>query len=228
MANALAELKVNVPASNMDKFDEVAKGSDFLPRIQLYTRGRFIDTGKIAPGHYGVPQSGGEEVLDLGDSIDIVPFAFRAKAMDVSDRDAIVTVFDNTGDPEFKRIVAAGKDSGCFWGPTFLVYERSTKTFYELFFNNASGRTESGKMRPFLPQENDGVPKAATMTSRHRTKGNYSWHVPVINQCTLEFDTVPTVEDIDKAVKKFQEMKSGVERDSDEDKDEGASTKRAR
>lgn len=233
MANALAALKgqVNLPAVDTDALDKVAKGSDFLPRLQLVTKGKYVDTGKIKPGHFGVPQSGGEEILDLGDSVDIIPFMFRPKAMDVSDREAIVTVFDNTEDPQFKRIIAAPKNSGCFWGPTFLVFERSTGKFYEYFFNNASGRTEAGKIRPFLPSEaNGGLPSACTISSRYKTKGEWGWHVPVITQCTMEFDTVPTLEQVNETVEKFKAMKGGVEKVTDpEDKDEaGSKSKRAR
>ena len=150
--------------------------------------------------------------------------------MDVSDRDAIVTVFDNTEDEEFKRIIAAPKNSGCFWGPTFLIYERSTAAFYELFFNNASGRSEAGKFRAFLPtEENGGVPSAATLTSRYKTKGEWGWHVPVISKCTLEFDAAPSIEVINAAVEKFNSMRTGVEKVSEEEnKDESAKSSRPR
>lgn len=232
MANALANLKVNLPAqaNDLDALAKVAKGSDFLPRLQLVTKGKYVDQGKITPGHFGVPQAGGDEILDLGDSVDIIPFLFRPKAMDVSDKEAIITVFDNTEDPEFKRIIAAPKNTGCFWGPTFLVYERSTAAFYELFFNNASGRSEAGKMRAFLPTEqNGGVPGAATITSRYKTKGEWGWHVPVINKCTLEFDAAPAIEAINEAVDKFKTMKGGVEKvQEDENKDDSAGTSRPR
>ena len=233
MANALANLKgkVNLPATNMDALDKVAVGSDYLPRLQLVTKGKYVDKGKITPGNFGVPQTGGEEILDLGDNVDIIPFAFRAKAMDVSDKDAIVTIFDNTEDPEFKRIIAAPKNTGCFWGPTFLVFERTTAKFYELFFNNASGRTEAGRMRPFLPSEaNEGIPSAANISSRYRTKGEWGWHVPVIAKCTLEFDQAPSIEDIEVAIEKFNNMKSGVEKvqEEEENKEESGKRKRAR
>ena len=152
MANALANLKVSLPTMGTDAdaaFNEVAKGSDFLPRIQLITKGKYVDTGKIAPGHYGVPQAGGEEIQDLGESIDLIPWAFRPKAMDVSDREAIVTSFD-VNDDEFKRIQGAPKDSGCMWGPVFLVYERTTGKFYEMFWSKQE-RTTGSPEGPAFP-----------------------------------------------------------------------------
>ncbi|TXH59144.1 MAG: hypothetical protein E6Q97_00530 [Desulfurellales bacterium] len=215
MSKALAPLNINLPALTNDDFDqlaEVAKGSQYLPRIQLITKGKYVDTGKIPPGHWGVPQSGGEEIEDLGDKIDIIPFTFRPKAMDVSDREAIVTVFD-TADPEFVRISTAGKDSGCLWGPTFLVYERNTRKFYEMFFSNASGRSEAAKLRPFLPSaENNGCPSAATLSIRYKKTTQYGWHVPVVSKCTMPFDDLPDTETILNEVKKFRETVGGVEK----------------
>jgi len=232
MTNALANLKVSLPAAtseDMQAFGEVAKGSNFLPRIQLITKGKYVDTGKIAPGHWGCPQQGGEDIEDLGEKIDVIPFAFRPKAMDVSDREAIVTSYD-VNDPEFKRIVAAPKNTGCIWGPTFLVYERNTQKFYELFFSNASGRSEASKMRPFLPsEENEGIPSAASMAIRYKKTPDYGWHVPVITKCTLTFDSIPPGEEILKAIEQFKSQKGGVEKvQEEENKEEGKASKRAR
>lgn len=227
MSKALAPLNINLPALTNDDFDqlaEVAKGSQFLPRIQLITKGKYVDTGKIAPGHWGVPQSGGEEIEDLGDKIDIIPFTFRPKAMDVSDREAIITVYD-TADPEFARISTAGKDSGCLWGPTFLVYERNTRKFYEMFFSNASGRSEAAKLRPFLPSaDNGGCPSAATLSIRYKKTPQYGWHVPVVSKCTMPFDDLPDTEVILAEVKKFRETEGGVEKVQEPEQQ----TKRAR
>lgn len=227
MSNALTPLNLNLPALSNDDFTqlaEVAKGSQYLSRIQLITKGKYVDTGKIAPGHWGVPQTGGEEIEDLGDKIDVIPFTFRPKAMDVSDREAIVTVY-NTSDPEFIRISTAGKDSGCLWGPTFLVYERNTRKFYEMFFSNASGRSEAAKIRPFLPSpENNGCPSAMTLSIRYKKTEKYGWHVPVVSKCTMPFDDLPDTEVILAEVQKFREMEGGVEKVQEPEQQ----TKRAR
>lgn len=134
------------------ELQELTKGTDFLQRIQLVTKGKYVDTQKIGPGRYGVPQPGGEEILDLGSEIDILPLAVRAKALDMRDRDAIIAVYDMNL-PEFESIKtrSAGPNSGCIWGPSFLVLERVTGNFYEYFMGNKSARQESGKLRPFLP-----------------------------------------------------------------------------
>src|SRR5690606_2623910 len=98
----------------------------------------------------------------------------RDKAMDLSGEKPIA-VFD-PDDPLFQDIVERSdiKDSGCVFGPSFLVYERTTNRFLELFLGNKSGRYEAGKMAAFLPISEaeaaaHGVkprePQACTLTS---------------------------------------------------------------
>ena len=93
----------SVDLTTDDELKELTTGTDFLQRIQLVTKGKFVDTQKIAPGRYGVPQPGGDDILDLTEQIDILPLAVRAKALDMGDRDAIIAVYDMNL-PEFDRI----------------------------------------------------------------------------------------------------------------------------
>ncbi|MHC4299389.1 MAG: hypothetical protein ACYS7Y_19100 [Planctomycetota bacterium] len=236
MANELVPFKLNtlpaVPEEQLKALDEVAKGADFLPRIQLVTKGKYVDTGKIPPGRWGVPQAGGEEIENLGEKIDVIPLGFRPKAVDMSDKDAVVTVYD-TKDPEFARIknTPKGKDgmSGCMWGPSFIVLERSTGQLYELFFCNASGRNEAGKLKPFLPTAaNGGALKPASLGIRYIKKPEYGWHVPVITKCSEPFDPAAirvTPEQMEKEIEKFLNPEKGAEKVSEE---EASAQKRAR
>ena len=217
MANELVPFKVNLPstalAQNIETLDEVAKGTDFLPRIQLVTKGKYVDEGKIKPGRWGVPLPGGDDIEDLGDKIDIVPFVYRPKALDVSDRDAIVSVYD-VEDPEFQRIKSAPKNSGCMWGPSFLVLERSTGKLYELFFGNKSGRNEAGKLKPFLLEQ-----APASLSIRYKKTPEYGWHVPVITKCSEPFDAATikvTPEDIEGEIEKFLNPEKGAEKVDEE------------
>lgn len=216
MANELVPFKAsNLPAVRQDvvkQLDEVSQGSGFLPRLQLVTKGKYVDTGKIAPGHWGVPQPGGEDIVDLGDKIDIIPLDARPKALDMGDRDAIVAKYD-TSDPEFQRIKAAPKNTGCMWGPSFLVLERSSGKLYELFFGNASGRNEAGKLRPFLATDDNG-PSPASLGIRYKKTPDYGWHVPVVSQCSEPFDPAncPSMDVINAEIEKFRNPKEGVEK----------------
>lgn len=200
-------------------FDDLAKGGDFLGRMQLYTKGKAIDKGLIKPGHYGIPASE-DEIIDLGDSCDLLVLARRPKAIDMTDKEAIIVVHDSES-AEFKRIAAQSleKESNCMYGPSFLVFERSTGKFYEWFCGSKSTRTEAKKVYPFLPltaqeikqrgltdQEPHG-PLPMTLKARYVEKGTYSWHVPVVQKCSVPFKNEPTLEVMVAEINKFLTFK---------------------
>jgi hypothetical protein len=178
-----------------DQFAELTKSTEYIGRLQLYTKGKAINKGLVRPGHYGIPETD-EEVIDLGDSIDLVPLTRRPKAIDMTDTDAVIVNYDLESD-EFKRIAAQSleKESHCMCGPSFLVLERSTGRFLEFFCGSKSTRSEAKKVYPFLPlmaadiarqmaAGNDVAslephgPLPLTLRSRLVEKGTYSRHVP--------------------------------------------------
>lgn len=198
-----------------DVYTELAKSAEFLARLQLYTKGKAIDKGHIRPGHYGIPESG-DDITDLTDSIDVLVLARRPKAIDMSDKEAIIVSHDNES-AEFKRIAAAAleKESNCMYGPSFLVIERSTGRFLEFFCGSKSTRGEAKRIYPFLPlsaadiqargltdQEPHG-PLPMTLNSRLVEKGSFSWHVPVVAKCSTPFSKLPTAEKMVAEVLKF-------------------------
>jgi len=95
--NELATLDLTqLPSTQLgsdEAYAELAKGGDFLKYIKLYSKGKDIDKGKIRPGRWGIPESE-DEIIDLGDSIDVLPLARRPKALDMSDKTAIVMSYD--------------------------------------------------------------------------------------------------------------------------------------
>jgi len=201
-------------------FDEIAKSSDFLPRLQLFTKGKAVNRKLVGPGNYGIPVTE-DEVTDLGDEIDILPLARRPKAIDLKDTENIVAVYD-VNDPEFKRIQvqSAEKGSGCMYGPSFLVYERSTGQFLEFFCGTKSARTEAKRIFPYLPISQamiDANPNSVeqephnalpvTMKSRLVEKGQWSWHVPIAVKCSTPFTSLPSAEKIVAEITKFLNVK---------------------
>jgi len=218
-----------IPATmSAEDLNELSKGVDHLQRIQLVTKGKYVDTGKISPGHYGVPQPGGEEIHDLGPEIDVLPLCVRPKALDVRDRDAIVAVYDMS-DPKFKEIQetsALPGEQGCMWGPSFLLVERNTGMLYELFLGNKSGRAESGKLVKFLPVTGDEArgPLPCTLKARYARRGQIGWHVPVVTQCSEPFTNVPSNEKLRAEITKFVEVK--VEGPETVSTDEATTTRR--
>ncbi len=211
-----------------DQFAELAKSTEFIGRLQLYTKGKAINKGQVRPGCYGIPE--GEEVIDLGDTIDILPLGRRPKAIDMTDTDAVIVNYDPESD-EFKRIAAQSleKESHCMYGPSFLVIERGTGRFLEFFCGSKSTRSEAKKLYPFLPlttadiarqqaagNDVDGLvahgPMPLTLKSRLVEKGTYSWHVPVVVKCGNPFTKMPTMQRLKKEMTTFIECKGdGVE-----------------
>lgn len=202
---------------------ELTKSGEYLDRIQLFTKGAAIDKGLIPPGHYGVP-NGDDSIRDLGTEIDILPLVCRAKALDLRDKDAIVTNYDPTSET-FKVVkeLGATQNSGCMYGLTFLIFERSTGKFYELFCGTKSMRTESSKIAEFLAMSKEDAaanevasgihreahgPLACTLKAKYVTKGNYGWHVPVCVKCSAPFTNLPPNERIQAEQEKFMALAS--------------------
>ena len=99
-----------------------------------------------------------EEVIDLGDQIDLVVLARRPKALDMTDTDAVLVNYDPESD-EFKRIAAESmeKESHCMYGPSFLVYERSSKPLPRIFLRQQEHAERGQELYPFLPLTDSSI-----------------------------------------------------------------------
>lgn len=231
---ALGNLGLSTQLASDDQFNDLAKGSDFLGRLQLYTKGAAVNKRLVAPGEYGIPEAE-DEVFKLGDSVDLLPLARRPKAIDMSDKDAIITNYDPNSDT-FKDIAnrSGEQDSGCMYGVSFLVIERTTGRFLEFFCGTKTSRQEAGKIYGFLPLSQEQInamaergqdvskleahgPLPMTLKSRVIEKGSYSWHGPVVGKCSTPFLKLPPVERIKDEVTKFLTVKDeGVEKVQEE------------
>jgi len=221
--NALAVLDLDqlpsVQIGSDEDFNAIAKSSDFLGRLQLYTKGKAVNRGLVRPGHFGIPE--GEEVMDLGDSINLLVLGRRPKALDMSDTEAVIAVYDVASD-EFKRIQAASgeRDSHCMYGPSFLVYEETSGRFLEFFCGTKSARAEAKKIFPFLPLTQAAIdamatrgedvgnlqphgPLPMTLKSKLVEKGTFSWHVPVAVKCGQGLNKLPKSETIIREIQRF-------------------------
>ena len=216
-----------------DQFAELAKGGDYLGRMQLYTKSKANMKGLIPQGHYGIPESD-DSIIDLGESVDLLPLARRPKAIDMTDMEALVISYDMESE-EFKRIAAKSteSDSHCQYGPSFLVFERSTKRFLEFFCGNKSSRIEAKKLFPFLPlsqadidakAENGNAvgdlkphgPIPVTLKTKVAENRKGTWHVPVVVMCASPFTTLPSDDVIRREITKFLTVKdNGVEKVQD-------------
>jgi hypothetical protein len=230
MSTELATLDLSqLPSTQLgsdEAYADLAKGGDFLKYIKLYSKGKDIDKGRIPPGHWGIPESE-DEIIDLGDSIDVLPLARRPKALDMSDKTAIVVSYDESS-AVFKAIQAksAEKESKCQHGISFLALERSTGRFLEVFFGNKSSRPEAKKIFPYLPKSQADIDRLAAagndvqglvphgplpVTLKIRlaeSKQGFSWHCPMVVKCSAPIKT-PATATVVKEITKFLTVKSG-------------------
>ncbi len=205
----------SVQVGSDEVFDEMSQGGDFLGRLQLYSKGTAINKGLIGVGRWGIPENA-EQIIDLGDKIDIIPFARRPKALDMSDKEAIITNYDATSD-EFKRIQSRSSEqnSGCMFGVSFLILERSSGRFLEFFCGTKSTRSEAKKIFPFLALTQPDIaargltgvephgPLPCTLDIRLVERKSFSWHVPVVSKCSSPFTSVPAIERIAAEMTRF-------------------------
>lgn len=216
--NAIATVDLSqLPATQRGDdggFDDLSQGQDFLGRLQLFSKGSAINKSLIKPGHWGIPE-GDEVITDLGITIDCLPLARRPKALDMSDTDAIVASYDMKSD-EFQRIqdAAGGTDSGCMYGPSFLLIERSTGRFLEYFCGTKSTRSEAKKVYPYLPLTEQDIearkltaephgPQPFKMNIKLVERKRFSWHVPVVVKCSTPFKTLPDMARIVREIERF-------------------------
>jgi hypothetical protein len=227
--NALAIVGLNLPSTQLADdavFNDLAKSNEFLSRLQLYTKGSAVNKKLIGPGEFGIPESD-EQIIGLGESCDVMALARRPKALDMSDKEAIVVSYDAKS-PGFLDIKARSgeQDSGCMWGVSFLFIERTTGRLVEFFCGTKSTRAEAGKIYPFLPLSAEQIkakeaagedvsglephgPLSLTMKSKLVETAKYSWHVPVVVKCSTPFKRIPAVEVINLALTEFLTVKDG-------------------
>lgn len=219
MSNEIAPVDIGaLPSTQLASdadFDELAKGGDFLGRLQLYSKGKAVDKRLIQGGNFGIPE-GKDEIVDLGTSVDLLVFARRPKAIDMKDPENLIIEYDNKSDG-FKRIAmeAGEKDSNCMYGVSFLCFERTTGRWLEFFCGSKSTRIEAKKIFPFLPLTAEAIaareledvephgPLPLTLESKYTEKGPYSWFTPQVKKCSTPFTKLPKTDDIIAQVTKF-------------------------
>lgn len=174
-------------------FEAVVTSGNYLPRLQLMTsQSEKCKEGAFPINNYALVV--GEIFHDLGKEVDILVICFRPKAIEIGD--AVITVFDQNSE-EFKRIVAKSElpNSGCMYGPEFLVYVPSQKKFATFFMGSKSARKEAPAVRALLQA-------AATLKSKKISTSQHTWFAPQAVPCSTPFE-LPNMDDLKKEVEKF-------------------------
>lgn len=187
-------------------FDKVATAGKYLPRLQLFSfNSNEVKDEKIKAGRWGVITMKGQPVIDLTDTMILLLCVWRPKALDMSNTDNVVSCF-NVDDPEFISISDRSEDtdSGCMFGPEYLVWIPSIERFATLFCGSKTMRRESVNIKSYIG-------KMVTLKSRLITKGKYKWHGPV----GLECNTPQTMPDRDELLRQCEEFNNPPDRDEE-------------
>lgn len=182
-------------STELDVFDTLANiGEGFLPRLQLFSgRSDACSEGLIPINHYGIVD--GDDIVDLGERIIIGVLAARHKAMCTQGE---VQCSYNPESDLFKQLVVDSgiKDSGCMYGPEFLVYIPAIQKFATYFMGSKTARREAKKFKPLMN-------KPAILDSKNIEKGKYKWRGPVILPCPDQIE-LPPVEKMEAERAKFK------------------------
>lgn len=165
-----------------DDFDATAKAQSFLPRLQLLTANSSkCKSGDFPINHYVLIND--QRYDDLGKNIDVLVLTWRPKALETGEN--IISVFEPDS-AEFQRIQekSGEKNSGCMYGPEFLVWIDSVKTFATFFMGTKSARRESGNVKARLKN-------SATLSSQECKNKSYTWYAPQCAGCSTPVGMPP-------------------------------------
>lgn len=186
-----ADIADNAVAT-LETFDTIISSVDYLPRLQLFSaRTDACQEGKIPINHYGLVKD--NQITDLDADIDIVIVAWRSKAIKIDGDNLIIDfhpdiVDDKVTNPIFKKIMEMSgvRDSGCMYGPEFLVWVPMAKTFATLHMNSKTSRREANNFKPLLG-------KAATLKSKliDPPTSKFKWQGIVALPCSSPLEAPP-------------------------------------
>lgn len=188
-------------ATSQDDLLALSTGGGFLPRIQLYGgNSGAVQEGKIGVGHYGLVRDK-DRIEDLTGEVEVLVVTGRAKAMQI-DGETIITVYDRKSE-EFQRIAQESEtpDSGCMFGPEFLLFIPAAQSFATFFMSSKTARREAGAL-------SNRIGKAAILKAKLIVGKKYKWHGPVVEAFESPTFEIPNIDDIKTQASSFLNPKA--------------------
>lgn len=183
-----------------ESFDQIARSSDFLPRIKVADSNCLeVKQGKVPVGNWMLVL-GQDNVKDLGKEITAIVHDWRSLALATAG-DVVTASSYNQKSPLFLQIAKRSevKNSGCMYGPQFLVWLPDEKLLVTWFACSKTARNESSKMKG---QFN----KALTFKTRLIEYNGFSWFGPVIIACSTPVTILCDSEKLMEEVAKFKAL----------------------
>lgn len=202
-----------------DEFSKMATTGSWLPRVQLYiSSSNECKAGTFPVNHYGLVVMKGQ-IIDLGTRVEVLPLAWRPKALDTK-ASPPVSRYD-VKSQDFRNIQerSSGRDSGCMYGPEYLLWIPSLKKFATFFMGTKSARREAPVLKTKLDEK-----RAATLESTFVKTTSYSWQAPKVTGCSVPWpnEQYPLKSAVDKEIEKFKNPPAVVEEATAEEDTEPA------
>lgn len=188
---------------------EVTKVGDWLPYIQLMGGNSLeVKRGEFPLGHFCLRK--GKQMIDLGSEFVCYLLSWRPKAMQFAPK--VLSFFDVESE-EFKDIQQRSDqpNSGCGFGPEFLVWLPEAKEFATYFLGNKTGRNEAPNLVALIK---DGTRLCKQVAHLIETS-DYAWHGPRTVPYDLEIE-LPPIADIKREVEKFNNPPAAQEEVAEE------------
>lgn len=189
---------------SMEVFENMSSAS-YLSRIQLFgANSAPVQEGKFPMAHYGLVLQK-DSIIDLGTSFDALIVGRRPKAMKVGAAGEKPISYYNPEDQNFIKVQQDSEiqNSGCMFGPEFLLYLPAQKKFALNFMSSKTARRASKDVHPLLG-------KWATFSAKLIVTSKYRWHGPTCTMCSTPYD-IPSDQELNKQKLAFNNPPDEVE-----------------
>jgi len=183
--------------ANREVFKSEIRSAGFLPYIKLYgSNSGEVKEGTISRGHYGLTEN--QVLIDLGEEVVAIPVSWRWKAVRIIGQ--VFETFYNPENPEYQKVKekSSEKDSGCMYGPEFLLWLPTQKKFVVYHMNNASARNEADNVE-------SSMGKAILLKWRLAKNAKYKWEAPQIlaSSTPIAQENLPDHAELTRIAEKF-------------------------
>jgi hypothetical protein len=198
--NVAQELAVLAPSKYADDkvFGAIASTVSFLPRLMLMgATSNAVKEGKIGMGRWGFVR-GKDQIEDLTPETTVLVLSWRPKAMKI-DKDVVTSVYNHKSKTfsEIAALADSGKqDTGCMYGPEFLVWLPTLGVFGSYFMSSKTSRREAPNLKGLMF-------KSALLRIQLIKSGKHTWHGPVVSMYSQPLASMPNREDTTEQVMKF-------------------------
>lgn len=199
---------------------EVIGSQGFLPGLRFHSAmSDAAKEGTVGVNTFGIVEN--NEIEDLGQSVEVLPIAYRHTAIS-KDNDE-VSVSHDYASAEFTRIRENSESAdqetrnGNLWGPEFLVWIPDVGKFATFLFGSKSARFEAPKMDKCRKSGTGCVLKPRKIVGKKHT-----WFIAGVHEISTLTGDAPDRESLSEVVSNFMNPKSpAVEKEAEVEDERG-------